>query len=114
MWPLLRREGLGLQYTVLTGLWAWLMGLHELPQSIFAKILHVGIYLGAVGLHIAELTVKGGIVDRLPDIWVVGNAVLCFGAFSAIYFWVLWRMVDDSGILEDVVAEDKERLKKME
>ncbi|KAF3928034.1 hypothetical protein AA313_de0201569 [Arthrobotrys entomopaga] len=120
MWPLLRREGLGLQYTVLTALWSWLLSLHELPSSIFAKALHLGFYAGAIILHGAELSVKGGIVERFPDIWVVGNVILCFGAFVALYLWCLYRMADEAGLLEDIMLwqpageVEKERLKKVE
>ncbi|EPS38570.1 hypothetical protein H072_7692 [Dactylellina haptotyla CBS 200.50] len=120
MWPLLRREGLGLQYTVLTALWSWLLSLHELPASIFAKALHLGVYAGAITLHIAELTVKGGVVERFPDIWVVGNVILCFGAFSCMYLWVLYRMAEEAGLLDDFVIQqpseegEKQRLKKVE
>ncbi|KAF3938397.1 hypothetical protein ABW19_dt0200286 [Dactylella cylindrospora] len=115
MWPLLRREGLGLQYTVLTALWSWLLSLHELPTSLYAKILHVGFYVAAIGLHVAELTIKGQIVERLPDIWVVGNSVLCFGAFSILYLWVLYRMADEAGLLEEIEEEvEREKLKKTE
>ncbi|KAJ6257673.1 LOW QUALITY PROTEIN: hypothetical protein Dda_7461 [Drechslerella dactyloides] len=120
MWPLLRREGLGLQYTVLTALWSWLLSLHELPSSILAKALHAGFYVGALGLHVAEITITGGIVDRLPDIWVVGNVLLCFVAFAWLYVWVLYRMADEAGLVDDIYAVmsgakeegEKERLKK--
>ncbi|EWC46001.1 hypothetical protein DRE_04794 [Drechslerella stenobrocha 248] len=122
MWPLLRREGLGLQYTVLTALWSWLLSLHELPSSMFAKILHVGFYAGAIALHVAEITVTDGIVQRFPDIWVVGNVLLCFVAFGSIYGWVLYRMADEAGLVDDLLAVlgraseegEKERLKKVE
>ncbi|KAF3919608.1 hypothetical protein ABW20_dc0103859 [Dactylellina cionopaga] len=101
MWPLLRREGLGLQYTVLTALWSWLLSLHELPSSIYAKALHLSVYAAAITLHVAELTIKGGIVERLPDIWVVGNV-----------------MAEEAGLLDDFLVqqplEETEKLKKEE
>lgn len=111
MWPLLKREGLGLQYTVLTALWSWLLSLHELPSSLYAKVLHLGVYAGAIGLHVAELTITGGIVERFPDIWVVGNVVLCFGAFVCMYVWVLYRMAEEAGLLDDLREEELERKK---
>ncbi|KAF3909114.1 hypothetical protein ABW21_db0205921 [Orbilia brochopaga] len=122
MWPLLRREGLGLQYTVLTALWSWLLALHELPSSIYAKALHVSFYVGAVALHVAEITVTGGIVERLPDVWVVGNVVLCFVAFAWLYVWVLYRMADEAGLVDEFTAVmsrtkeegEREKLKKVE
>lgn len=118
MWPLLRREGLGLQYTVLTALWSWLLSLHELPSSIYAKALHLSVYAAAITLHVAELTIKGGIVERLPDIWVVGNVLVCFGAFVSMYLWVLYRMAEEAGLLDDFLVqqplEETEKLKKEE
>jgi len=113
MWPLLYREGLALQYTVLITFWSWLLSLHELPASIYAKSLHISFYLAAIGLHIAEQAIPqdSPLLQKLPDIWVVANAVLCFGAFAVVYLWVFYRMVDESGLLEDVEDEKVERLK---
>lgn len=91
MSPLLRRDGLLLQYAALTLLYAWLLGtFSRLPSHPFAKLVHVGTYAAIVLLHAAEFFV--GTVSRYPDIWVVGNVVVCFGAFVVAWGWTLNKL----------------------
>lgn len=91
MWPLLRRDGLVLQYAVLTLLYAWLLGtFSRLPSHPFAKLVHLGTYTGIVFLHAAEFFV--GPVSRYPDVWVVGNVLVCFGAFGVAWGWTLLKL----------------------
>ncbi|KAF8426334.1 glycosyl transferase [Tirmania nivea] len=120
MWPLLRRDGLSLQYTVLSTFWAWLMGLGgkwSLPKSSFGKLVQLGTYAGVLGLHITELVLDNGIVrllgprvekrvesvlERYPDLIVMGNVGVCFCAFAWMYGWIvvrLWRegLVEGAG-----------------
>ena len=91
MWPLLRRDGLALQYTVMTLFSAWLMGtFHRLPEHWFAKLTHLGSYAAVIALHAAEIVV--GKVERLPDLWVVGNVLICFGCYTVAWAWLLQRL----------------------
>ncbi|KAF8467709.1 glycosyl transferase [Kalaharituber pfeilii] len=93
MWPLLKRDGLALQYTVMTAFWAWLMGgKYRFPTNPISKLIHVGTYAGIGILHVAELLVPKERLSRYPDIWVVGNVVLCFGAFALMYLWTMTRL----------------------
>ncbi|RPA86560.1 ALG6, ALG8 glycosyltransferase [Ascobolus immersus RN42] len=101
MYPLLRRDGLVLQYLVTTGLWAYLTGFWNLPTDALGKLVQIGGYLGMVGLHVAELAV--GPVARFPDLWVVGNVLLSFGVFAWAYLWTVW------GLVKEVQKEQKKK-----
>jgi len=91
MWPLLRRDGLALQYTVMTVFSAWLMGtFHRLPEHWFARLTQLGSYAAIIALHVAEIMV--GKIERLPDLWVVGNVLVCFGCFTIAWAWLLKRL----------------------
>jgi len=112
MWPLLKRDGLGLQYTVMTAFWAWLMGLGGkwgLPTNNFSKCVQLAGYASILGLHLFEIVIDSGVVvarlfdaafdDRLqvvlrryPDLVVVLNVVVCFFAFSWMYGWTVLRL----------------------
>lgn len=88
--PLLRRDGLTLQYLTTTFLYAYLMGAWQLPKDPFAAAVQVAGYLGAVTVHVAELAV--GQVQRWPDLWTVGNCVVSFCAFGVVWGWILGEM----------------------
>lgn len=110
MWPLLRRDGLALQYTVMSSFWAWLMGLGgkwSLPTSHLGKIIQLGSYAGVLGLHFGELAIDNdmlrllgngvekkveSVLERYPDLIVVGNVGVCFCAFTSMYVWTLTRL----------------------
>lgn len=95
MWPLLQRDGLALQYSVVSLLYAWLMGTFEhLPRHWFGKVVHVGSYAAVLGLHVAEGVM--GKVERWPDLWVVGGVEVCFGGFVVAWVWVLGRLWRES------------------
>lgn len=93
LWPLLKRDGLALQYSVVTLLYAWLMGSFEhLPRGWLGRVIHVGSYVAVAALHAGEYGV--GRVERWPDLWVVLGVEVCFGAFVVAWGWVLgelWR-----------------------
>ncbi|KAI5819175.1 glycosyl transferase [Pyronema omphalodes] len=91
LWPLLKRDGLVLQYTVIGVLYAWLMGTFQrLPKGWFGKLVHVASYVAVVGIHVAELVI--GKVERLPDLWTVGNVLVCFGCYVLAWGWGLRRL----------------------
>ncbi|RDW24641.1 glycosyl transferase [Yarrowia lipolytica] len=103
MWPLLRRENLQLQYFVVLFLWNWLLGNFEpsrlwtatLPKSIFWRLVVIGFYVGMVALQVAEYLYPK--VDRFPDLWVVGNVLLCAPCFALFWLYTLWNLWDKRG-----------------
>lgn len=91
MSPLLKRDGLTMQYLVMTGIWTWLMGgKYRFPTNQISKLAQVGSYVAILGLHLAELIMEKP--KRWPDLWVVGNVIVCCGAFVWMYLWTLRRL----------------------
>lgn len=113
MWPLLQRDNLLLQYTVLGILSNWLMGnlswirkyacklipflsqrklaTHVLPHSWFWKLVIVGSYISAATLQFVEIFVSPP--SHLPDIWIIGNVIISFGSFMMFFFWLNYKII---------------------
>ncbi|KAG8705854.1 Glucosyltransferase-like protein [Ceratobasidium sp. 394] len=87
MWPLLKRDGQGLNYVVLTLLWNYVIGYDpsELPNSL-VKILSLGAYATLTLIHILEAIFPAP--ARYPDLFPVLNVLL-----SASVFGVAWIAV---------------------
>ncbi|KAK5130902.1 hypothetical protein LTR08_001565 [Meristemomyces frigidus] len=112
MFPLLVRDELRIPYFVLTGLWAYLMGLppcsfnaytaskEDGGLNVASKLIHLSTYAGVVAWHVAEAFVAAP-ADK-PDLWVVANVCLGAAGFGICYLWCLWRMVEKSGLLNDL------------
>ncbi|KAM0747216.1 ALG6, ALG8 glycosyltransferase [Meredithblackwellia eburnea MCA 4105] len=94
MWPLLRRDGLGLQYLVLTFLWNYLIGYNPLRlRNSFVKGLSLLTYLLAFLLHTLELLTSPP--SHLPDLFVVFNVTLSAGVFGLGFLWASKRLVQE-------------------
>lgn len=97
MWPLLRREGLHLQVTVLALLYNWLF--YErgavLPRNWLSKLAVFGSYAGIVGVTVIEyLTLlPADISTQYPDLLIVGNMALSFVCFTYFWLWQTWYML---------------------
>lgn len=109
MFPLLHRVDLTVPYTVLTLLWAYLLGLpptstsayfqegqHKLVQWATA-LLHGAFYVAMVLWHVAE-AVSLPPIDK-PDLWTVANVGIGFAGFTTCYLWCLVRLVMESDLL---------------
>ena len=118
MFPLLARDQLRIPYFVLTGLWAYLLGLppcsistltasaEEGGLSTWSKLIHIGTYAGMIGWHVVEAFVPPP--ENKPDLWVVANVCLGAAGFGICYLWCLWRSVEASGLLWDLGLVKKE------
>ena len=111
MFPLLQRVDLKVPYTVLTLLWAYLVGLP--PTSLGAYFqegagagawsqwltffLHGFFYLVMLLWHVLEAFVPPPL-DK-PDLWVVVNVGVGAAGFSLCYLWCLGGLVAESDIL---------------
>uniref|UniRef100_A0A060T3M7 Alpha-1,3-glucosyltransferase n=1 Tax=Blastobotrys adeninivorans TaxID=409370 RepID=A0A060T3M7_BLAAD len=100
LWPLLRREGLGLQYAIMVFCWNWLLGNLSpsristiLPKPLFWKLVVVGSYAAMILLHIGQEYVPAQYyIYRFPDIWVLGNVTLCTGCFGLFWLWTNYKL----------------------
>ncbi|KAK3670591.1 Glucosyltransferase-like protein [Recurvomyces mirabilis] len=109
MFPLLKRDELRIPYFVLTGLWAYLLGLPPLNISAYmisggdgglhipSKAIHIGTYIAMVAWHFGEAFVPPP--ENKPDIWVVANVCVGAAGFGLCYLWCLWQAVQVSGLL---------------
>lgn len=123
MYPLLSRDGLKIPYTVLFLLWSWLIGLPPLSVSCYydpdipnvtgrqlepdelripTKIFHWWYHIVFGFWHIL-LTFQEP-PAHLPDLWIVLNAVIGAFGFGVCYCWCTWKLVSDSGLLDDYFA----------
>lgn len=112
LFPLLVKDQLRIPYFVLTGLWAWLMGLppvslgayiisgEEGGLSMVSRVLHLGVYATMVAWHVVEACVQPP--DNKPDLWVVANVCLGAAGFGLCYLWCLWRLVEESRLLSGI------------
>ena len=111
MFPLLQRVDLRVPYTVLTLLWAYLLGLPPTSLSAYfsegpnsnplvqwgTALIHGAFYLVMALWHVLELFVVPPL-DK-PDLWVVANVGVGVAGFSLCYLWCLWRLAAEADIL---------------
>ncbi|KAG9019276.1 Glucosyltransferase-like protein [Tulasnella sp. 427] len=93
MWPLLKKDGLGLQYATLTFLWNYIVGYNplSLPASN-TKLLSLATYSVIAALHGAEILVSPP--ARYPDLYPVLNVLLCSGIFGLSLLWGLKKQME--------------------
>ena len=118
LWPLLKREGLYLQYFVCFFLSNWLIGNFSfitprflpkfitpgpsissvsdnyrrrslLPHSIFWKLIIVSSYIGMTAYHFLDLFIEAP--PRFPDLWVILNCTIGFVSFSLFWLWTYYK-----------------------
>lgn len=100
LFPLLKKDGLVLQYTVLFLLINWLISgftfklennlLWPASLSIFHKLVVAGSYLAIIVFHIVEY--NWAPPAHYPDLWVIANTTISFGCFGLFYVWLLHRI----------------------
>jgi len=117
LYPLLERDELRIPYFVLTGLWAYLMGLPPVSLSAHfgeqgghlswpVKLVHLLFYIGMVAWHVGEAYVLPP--PGMPDLWVVGNVCLGAAGFGLCYLWCLWQLTLKSGLFKVAVKKVEE------
>ena len=121
MFPLLKRVDLAMPYTVLTLLWAYLLGLPPTSISVYAPeetkalsqwvtiFLHAPFYLAMALWHVLELNVVPP-ADK-PDLWTVANVGIGAVGFGLCYIWCLGKLVVDSEIIPKSWFSKKTKLK---
>ena len=112
LFPLLKRDELRVPYFVLSGLWAYLLGLpptslscyiaHQAtkpPLTISTRILHLSFYAIMLAWHILEAFVQPP--ANKPDLWVVLNVAVGAAGFGICYLWCTWQLIRRSGMLQE-------------
>ncbi|KAK7048375.1 DNA replication helicase [Favolaschia claudopus] len=87
MWPLLKRDGLGVQYIALTVLWNRLLGYNpiNLPSKSFIQLLSLAVYSAAICWHMLELLILPP--ARYPDLFPVLNVLISTPVFMLVWLW---------------------------
>ncbi|KAJ6585003.1 glucosyltransferase [Mycena capillaripes] len=87
MWPLLKRDGLGVQYIALTILWNRLLGYNplRLPSQSFIQLLSLAVYAAALSLHLLEFLIPPP--ARYPDLFSVLNVLISTPVFVLVWLW---------------------------
>lgn len=97
MWPLLKREQLGLQYFTLLALYNYLFSTYSttVPRNWLNKLAVAGSYSFFVTLFLAEAfgLIPIEITTKYPDFLIVGNMVASFGCFIYFWLWQTWYML---------------------
>lgn len=121
MFPLLQRVDLVVPYTVLTLLWAYLLGLPPTSMGVYLQhgssslsqwatlFIHGSFYLTMALWHVLVLFLAPP-PDK-PDLWVVANVGVGAAGFSLCYLWCLRRLVVESEILPGSWLGKKEKAK---
>lgn len=101
LFPLLKRDGLVLQYTVLLLMINWLIGGFTLrpdrnllwPGNLpfVAKLVIGGSYLAMLVFHVVEYSFLPP--SQYPDLWVIANTTLSFCCFGLFYVWLVYRIL---------------------
>jgi alpha-1,3-glucosyltransferase len=115
MFPLLSRVDLRIPYFVLTGLWAYLLGLPPTSLAIYTSssasglgsswglreystaFIHLPFYAAMLGWHVVEAVLLPP--STKPDLWVVANVAIGAAGFVLAYLWSLSGLIAESGIL---------------
>ncbi|KAG6831930.1 hypothetical protein H0H92_006531 [Tricholoma furcatifolium] len=87
MWPLLKRDGLVIQYVATLLFWNRLVGHNpfRIPQKSFIQILSAAVYAAAVGLHLLEMVIAPP--SRYPDVYPVLNVLVSTPVFVLAWLW---------------------------
>lgn len=130
MWPLLKKDGLGVQYICCVVLWNWLIGNNPLSmgsgiskvQAIstvcrirllsdvhLLKILKL-IYGVIITLHVLEATIDPP--SRYPDLYAVLNVLVSTPIFVLTWLWSIKRELEISWALGGLQSRGQHKMKK--
>lgn len=110
MFPLLQRVDLRVPYSVLTLLWAYLLGLPPTSFDVYMQngnatwagfgtaTLHSLFYILMAVWHVVEAFLAPPYSK--PDLWVVVNVGIGAVGFGICYLWCFWNLVVESGLFQ--------------
>lgn len=99
LFPLLKKDGLLLQYCVMFFMINWLMGAFSLSKKsnmlwpvdgAVNRLVILVSYAFIPIFHIVEQCVSPP--AQYPDLWVIANTTISFGCFGYFYLWLLWKI----------------------
>lgn len=99
MWPLLKRDGLAVQYLALLLQWNYSIG-HQPFRQVHLKHFTLLTYATIFILHTLELLYTPP--ARYPDLFPVLNALVCAGVFGLAWLWSIKRLVELTWVMGDL------------
>lgn len=97
MWPLLRREGLQLQFFAMTLCWNWLLGNFSQQHAVlpprhcaFWRLVLGLSYTAMAAYHALELVIPAP--ARFPDIYPVANITISCACFGLFWLYTLYKL----------------------
>ncbi|KAF8552018.1 hypothetical protein OG21DRAFT_206018 [Imleria badia] len=96
MWPLLKKDGLGVQYIAMLLLWCRLIGYNPLRVQFdsFMHLLSTVVNTSMILLHLVEMVVPPP--ARYPDLFPVLNVLVSTPVFGLIWLWSIKRSIQVS------------------
>ncbi|KAK0558080.1 Glucosyltransferase-like protein [Tilletia horrida] len=107
LWPLLKKDGVGLQYALMLFFWNWVIGHRPFSELLAGRQTFVGwfgglVHVAMVGLHLLEIGLPHilsqssleKLLARYPDLFPVLNVILCTPVFGLIWLWALKRQLE--------------------
>ncbi|KAG8214902.1 ALG6, ALG8 glycosyltransferase family-domain-containing protein [Butyriboletus roseoflavus] len=94
MWPLLKKDGLGVQYLAMLLLWCRLIGYNpfRVQFNSFVNLLSTVVNISMILLHLLELAVPPP--ARYPDLFPVLNVLVSTPVFGLIWLWSIKRGIE--------------------
>ncbi|TFK88205.1 glycosyltransferase family 57 protein [Polyporus arcularius HHB13444] len=107
MWPLLKRDGLGVQYIALLVLWNRLLGYNPFrtTKRSLIQLASLAVYTACFAFHLAELLISPP--ARLPDIFPVLNVLISTPVFALVWLWSIKRGIEVSWALGGLGSRSK-------
>ncbi|KAG8860864.1 Glucosyltransferase-like protein [Tulasnella sp. 330] len=94
MWPLLKKDGLGLQYAALTFLWNYVIGYNPITMASGSmRYLSLAVYAGIASLHAGESIFTPP--ARYPDLFPVLNVLLSGTVFGLAWLWGMKKQLEE-------------------
>lgn len=99
MWPLLKKDNLVLQYSVLALLSNWLMGgfTFDMKKNLLVpkksrlwQFIIAASYISMAAFHAIDYFLVPP--EKYPDLWVILNSTIGFGMFSITWLWLLYKL----------------------
>lgn len=118
MWPLLKRDGQGLQYILLPILWNTAIGYNvfRIRSGTIVFLLSTFVYCGMATLHVTEAVFEPP--ARYPDLFPVLNVLICAPTFVCVWLWSIkrgievgWALTPTSAGSNKTRVEEKEKEK---
>lgn len=85
MWPLVKRDGLGLPYMVTLALWNRMVGYNPLRLPFKHASFSIGVYSAMFLLHLSEFFISPP--TRYPDLYAVLNVLISTPVFLLTWLW---------------------------